>query len=120
MTPAPAVMAMVAQGKLRLLGHSMAPSTSPLGEVPSIGKTVPGFEFSSWIGLMGPKGMPQAVADVLSRAVAQALKSPELRKSFDSNGAVPTASTPQEFRSYLLKDIEITKKAVQVAGIKPE
>jgi tripartite-type tricarboxylate transporter receptor subunit TctC len=110
----------VNQGKLRLLGHSMAPSTSPLGDVPAIGKTVPGYEFSSWIGLLGPKGLPAPIVDALQKAMVEALKAPALRKSFDSNGAVPTASTPQEFRTYLQQDIEITKKAVQIAGIKPE
>ena len=69
---------------------------------------------------MAPKATPASTIDVLGKALAQALKSPELRKAFDSNGAVPTASTPQEFRSYLQSDIELTKKAVQVAGIKPE
>ncbi|MBP7565154.1 MAG: tripartite tricarboxylate transporter substrate binding protein [Burkholderiaceae bacterium] len=120
LTPAPAAMGLVQQGRLRLLGHSMSTEARPLGDVPAIAQTLPGFEFVGWIGLMAPKGVPAAAGDTLRRAMAQALQQPELRKSFDSNGAVPTTSTPAEFRAFLVKDIEQHKKAIEVAGVKPE
>ncbi len=120
LTPAPAALGLVASGRLRLLGHSMAPESKALGATPAIGQTVPGFEFSSWIGLMAPKGLPAAVTETLRQALAQALQQAALRKAFETNGAVPTASTPQEFRAYLARDIEQNRKAIQVAGIQAE
>lgn len=120
LTPAPAAMGQVQNGRLRLLGHSMPPDSRPLGDVPSIAQTLPGFEFSGWIGLMAPKGMPPIAADALRRAIAQALQQPELRKLFDSNGAVPTPSTPPEFRAFLARDIDVHKKAIEAAGVKAE
>jgi tripartite-type tricarboxylate transporter receptor subunit TctC len=120
LTPAPAAMSLVAAGRLRLLGHSMAPSAQPLGSTPSIGSTVPRFEFSSWIGLMAPKGLPGRVLETLARSVEPALQRAELRKAFESNGAVATHSTPEEFRAYVARDIDINRKAVAAAGIQPE
>ena len=120
LTPAPAAMGLVNGGRLRLLGHSMAADAHPLGATPAIAQTLPGFEFAGWIGLMGPKGIPPAMAETLRRAVAQALAQPELHKLFEANGAVPTASTAQEFRAYLARDIEQHRKAILVAGVKPE
>ena len=120
LTPAPAAMALVAGGRVRLLAHSMGTSTQPLGETPAIAKTLPGFEFSSWVGLMAPKGLPPAVADTLQRLLAQVLQQPELRKAFEPHGAVPSASTPQGFRDFLARDIELNRKAVQLAGVQAE
>ncbi|MEO7640386.1 MAG: tripartite tricarboxylate transporter substrate binding protein [Ramlibacter sp.] len=120
LTPAPAAMSLVQGGRLRLLGHSMSPASNPVGAAPSIAQTLPGFEFAGWIGLMAPRGLPPATAETLRRAVAQALQQPELRKAFETNGAVPAASTPQEFRAYLVRDIEQHKRAIQAAGVQPE
>ncbi len=121
LTPAPAAMALVKAGRLRVLGHSLAKGTRPLGSsVPAIADTVPGFEYGSWIGLMAPKGLPNAIADRLRKGVATALQQPALREAFDANGAVPTHSTAEEFRAYLARDIEQNRKAINVAGIKAE
>ncbi|MEY3872158.1 MAG: hypothetical protein RLZZ296_1153 [Pseudomonadota bacterium] len=120
LTPAPAAMSLVAAGRLRLLGHSMPPTSQPLGNVPSLAVTLPGFEFSSWIGMMAPKGVPVAVIELLSKAMALALQRPEVLKAFESNGAVAQASSPDGFRAYLTRDIEINRRAVATAGLQPE
>ncbi len=120
LTPAPAALSLVAAGRLRLLAHSMTAESKPLGATAAIGQTVPNFEFSSWIGLMAPRGLPAGVADTLRQALGQALQNAELRKSFTANGAVPNASTAQEFRTYLTRDLEQTRRAIQVAGVQAE
>jgi len=120
LTPAPAALGLVSSGRLRLLGHSMGADAKPLGPVTSIADTVPGFEFSSWIGLMAPKGLPAPVTEALRQALVVALQQQPLRESFESNGAVPTTDTPAEFRAYLARDIEINRKAIKAAGVQPE
>ena len=120
LTPAPAAMSLVAGGRLRLLGHSMPVNTRPLGDTLSIATTVPGFEFSGWIGLLGPKGLPAPVTAALVDAVAKALRSRDLTQAFDLHGAVATPSSPAEFRSFLERDIAQNKKAIVSAGIQPE
>lgn len=120
LTPAPAAMGLVAGGKLRLLAHSMASGTQPLGDAPAIAQALPGFEFSSWIGLMAPKGLPPAVAQALQQALAQVLQQPELRKAFEPHGAVPSPGTPKAFRDHLVRDLELNRRAVQLAGVQPE
>src|SRR5262245_18719337 len=120
LTPAPAAMSLVAGQRLRLLGHSMPATAHPLGDTPSIAATVPGFEFSGGIGLLGPKGLSAPVVATLGDAVARALRSAELSSAFELHGAVPTPSTPQEFRSFLERDIAQNRKAIAIAGIQPE
>ena len=120
LTPAPAALGLVASGRLRLLGHSMPRDSRPLGAVPAIAETVPGFEFASWIGLMAPKGTPAVATDFMRNALLAALQQPALRELFEANGAVPTPATPQEFRNYLVRDIELNRKAVKAANLQPE
>jgi tripartite-type tricarboxylate transporter receptor subunit TctC len=120
LTPAPAAMSLVAGKRLRLLGHSMAPATQPLGSTPSIAGELPGFEFASWIGLMAPKGIPPAAAEALAKAMAAAVQRPEAQKAFETNGAVPHASSGEEFRAYLARDIEVTRRAIAAAGVQAE
>ncbi len=120
LTPAPAAMSLVAGGRLRLLGHSMAANTRPLGDTPALARAVPGFEFAGWIGLMAPKGLPAPLLEELVAAVAQALQSAELHKAFELHGALPSASSPAQFREHLARDIALNKKAVALAGVTPE
>ena len=119
-TPAPAAMALVKAGRLKALGHSLPKGTQPLGSVPAIAETVAGFEYGSWIGLMAPKDLPPPVTEKLRKAVAAALQQPALREAFDANGAVPTASTAEAFRAYLVKDIAQNQKVIRTADLKPE
>src|SRR6185369_5524007 len=112
LTPAPAAMSLVHAGRLRLLGHSLAPSAQPIGTTPSLGSTVAGFEFASWIGLMAPRGVPQRVLETLGRGVEAALQRPELQKAFESNGAVPSASSSEQFRLLVARDMDSNRKAI--------
>ena len=120
LTPAPAAMALVKAGRLRALGHSLGKGTNPLGSLPAIADTLAGFEFSSWIGLMAPKGLAPTVADKLRKAVMAVLQQPALREAFEANGAVPMSSTSEEFRAYLARDIEQNRKAIRTASVKAE
>ena len=120
LTPAPAAMSLVGGGRLRLLGHSMLPAARPLGDTPSIASTVAGFEFAGWIGLLGPKGLSAAVTATLADAVAKVLQQSELVAAFALHGAVPTASSPQEFRAFLQRDIAQNRKAIALAGVQAE
>ncbi len=120
LTPAPAAMSLVKAGRLRLLGHSMGPNHKPLGDTPSLAVTVPGYEFAGWIGLLAPKGLPPGATRKLLEVLDKTIKLPELQAAFETNGAVPTLLGPQEFQAFLVKDIELNRKAIETAGLKPE
>ena len=69
---------------------------------------------------MAPKGVPNAVVELLSKTMAAALQRPEVQKAFELNGAVSQASSPDGFRAYLTRDIDINRRAVATAGLQPE
>ncbi len=120
LTPAPAAMALVKGGRLRALGHSLAKGTRPLGNVPAIADSIAGFEYGSWIGLMAPKGLPASVGEKLRKAWGVAMQQASLREAFEANGAIPIASTAEDYRAMAARDMEQNRKVIQVAGLKAE
>lgn len=120
LTPAPAAMALVKAGRLTALGHSLSQGAKALDGIPVIAETMAGFEYSGWVGVVAPRGVPAPMAEKLRRAIILALQQSGLQDALQSNGAVGMTSTPDEFRAYLRRDIEKTRSAIRAAGLKPE
>jgi tripartite-type tricarboxylate transporter receptor subunit TctC len=96
------VMAQLAAGKIRALAVSSARRISALPDVPTIAEQgYPGFDATTWLGLVGPAGMP---ADGVARINAGAVKilaRPEVKDKLVQEGSEPTPGTPQQFAAYI-------------------
>jgi tripartite-type tricarboxylate transporter receptor subunit TctC len=79
-----------------------------------------GFSVTAWIGLVAPKGTPQAVVDKLNGEINTILKDPELRAQIIKLGIDPLGDTPDEFSAFLRKELPIWKQRAVDAGLKPE
>lgn len=69
---------------------------------------------------MPEDNVSQPSATRLRRGLAAALLQPALRESFALDGAVPTVTGADEFRDFLVRDIDQNRKAIRVAGVQPE
>jgi tripartite-type tricarboxylate transporter receptor subunit TctC len=108
----------VKAGQVRALGTSAAKRSKVLPDVPTIAESgVPGYESTIWIGIMAPKGTPQAVVDKLNAEINKAINRPEVLAAWDKQGAVPLAMSPAEFDAFLRKDIEKWANVVNAAGL---
>jgi tripartite-type tricarboxylate transporter receptor subunit TctC len=94
----------VQQGHLRALGVASRERTPLAPEVPAIAETVPGFEATSWVGVVGPAGTPPAVVEKISQAFGTAMRRPEIVKRLADLGAVAAASTPAELLAFIRDD----------------
>ncbi|MCR0984990.1 Bug family tripartite tricarboxylate transporter substrate binding protein [Roseomonas populi] len=66
-----------------------------LEEVPTAAETLPAFEMGGWFALLGPGGMPPALAERIAADAARALAAPELRdRLLRELGAVVSADGP--------------------------
>jgi tripartite-type tricarboxylate transporter receptor subunit TctC len=111
----------VRAGQVRALGTSSAKRSSVLPDVPTIAEAgVPGYESTIWLGIMAPKGTPQAIVNKLNAAINQAIKRPEVLAAWDKQGASPMVMTPAEFDAFLRKDIDKWAKVVDTAGLAPK
>jgi len=119
--PAAALMGHVKAGRLRALGITSKARSPLLPELPTIGETVPGYEFNSWNGFFAPKGTPRSVIRNWHAAIQKALAAPDVKTQYANQGLVPAGSaTPEEFDKFFRADYDRLAKLVRVAGIKPE
>ena len=106
-------------GQLRVLAVTSAKRFSVLPDVPTIAESgVPGYDGDTWIGLLAPKGTPNAVVDRLHKVMAQIAKQPDFRAKLASVGMSVIQDTPQEFAAYMKNDVAKWKKVIETAGIK--
>jgi tripartite-type tricarboxylate transporter receptor subunit TctC len=111
-------MAPVAKdGKVRALATTGLART---GDLPTVAETVPNYEATIWLGLMAPKGTPQAIVDKLNAEVRKVVAQPDVKAAWAKQGAAPMSMSPAEFTAYLNKDIAKWGAIVKASGIKPE
>ncbi len=114
-TMAPNVQA----GQVRALGTTGDKRSTVLPEVPTVAEAgVPGYEATIWLGIMAPKGTPQAIVDKLNAEIRKVVNAPAVKETWAKQGAVPMNMTPAEFGAYLEKDIVKWENVVKTANIK--
>lgn len=82
---------------------------------------MPGYEVIGWYGLVAPARTPGEIVAKLNVEVLKALQTTEMRDRLVSMGAdVASASSPQEFASYLAAQIEQARQLIRESGARPE
>jgi tripartite-type tricarboxylate transporter receptor subunit TctC len=108
-------------GKVRAIATSGRERSSVLPEVPTLAEAgLPGYEATIWLGLMAPRGTPQAIVQQLNEEVTKIVNQPEVRQLWAKQGATPLLMSPQEFDRYMREDIAKWARVIQSAGIKAD
>jgi tripartite-type tricarboxylate transporter receptor subunit TctC len=115
----PSVINHVRAGKLRALAVTSLKRSASVPELPTVAESgYPGFDASSWFGLVGPAGLPKDVSAKISGEVARALRRDDLKEKFIQQGADPVGSTPEEFGAYIREETAKWAKLVKATGAK--
>lgn len=117
LTPAAAVMSHVNAGRLRAIGHSLPKPTALLPNIPPIGNTIPGFDYSGWQGFFLPKGTPKAINDRLREAVVKTVNSPEVKKALDVQATEIVIRGPAEFQKVVAASMKKNAEVVKAVGL---
>jgi tripartite-type tricarboxylate transporter receptor subunit TctC len=95
----------IRDGKLRALAVSSKERSAALPEVPTIAEAgVPGYEQTSWIGMLAPAGTLPAIIEKLWNALSAAMKDSKVRETLVSGGTDIVVSRPDEFREVIAAD----------------
>jgi tripartite-type tricarboxylate transporter receptor subunit TctC len=105
-------------GKLRALAVTSAKRSAALPDIPTIGEFVPGYDAAGWFGLGAPKGTPQPIIDMLSKAIGEVPADPAMKARFADLGAEPMPMTPAEFGNLVADDTQKWAKVIRSADIK--
>ena len=89
-------------GRVRALGVSGAKRSAALPDTPTIAEAgVPGYEATTWNGIVAPAGTPEPIVAKLNAELNKALASPALRQRFAGIGADPVGGTPGAFAALI-------------------
>ena len=113
----PSAINHIRAGKLRALAVTSLKRSGGLPDVPTIAESgYPGFDASSWFGLVGPAGLPPEIAQKVAGEVAKILAVPAMREKFIQQGSDPVGSTPEEFGAYMRAETEKWARVVKATG----
>lgn len=108
----------VRAGKLVGLATSGRERTPKYPELPTIGDFYPGFETSSWIGLIAPAGTPRAVIQKLNGTLVRILATPDVKERFDVQAADIVASSPEQFGELIKSESAKWGKVIREKNIR--
>ena len=117
----PAAAPHIRAGKLRALAVVAPRRSSALPDVPTAAEAgLPGFEVTTWYGVLAPAGTPRAIIERLNTELARIMLAPELQPRLADMATDPRAGTPEEFGAYLREETAKWGKVIRDAGIRVE
>lgn len=106
----------IRSGKLKALAVTTAQRSKVLPDIPTVSETLRGFEVDTWWGLVAPAATPREVVERLSKAFTEALRAPETQTRFAQLMAEPVPTTPEQFGSFMKKELERYGPVVKASG----
>lgn len=117
----PPALPHVRSGKLKALGVSTAKRSSAVPDIPSIAEAgLPGYDASTWYGLLAPAGTPGDIITRLSSELMKALRSDDMKKRIAAEGGDIAGGTPEDFAALIKRDIAKWTQVVQASGAKAD
>jgi len=118
----PSAVPHIKSGKVRALAVSSAKRAAALPDLPTVAEAaaLPGYEASTWQGLLFPAGTPAAIVSRMNAEVAQVLSVPDTRTRLSDLGYEPVGSSSAAFGAFIRAELAKWAKVIKSAGIKLE
>lgn len=111
----------VRANRLRAYAVTSLARTKTLPEVPTVAESgVPGYEYSTWYGLLAPARVPRPILARLNDATVAVLNQPDIRQKYEGQGMDAVPSTAEKFSTYLKSETVKWAKVVNSAKIPPQ
>jgi tripartite-type tricarboxylate transporter receptor subunit TctC len=121
MSSVPSALAHIKSGRLRALAVTSAQRSPELPGTPTIAESgYPGFDASTWYGLLAPAGTPAPVISRLNSEVNRALATKEVRERLASEGGQTLGGSPAQFAAFLAAEHAKWGRIVRESGAKVE
>jgi tripartite-type tricarboxylate transporter receptor subunit TctC len=107
----------IKSGRVRALAVASLERSAQLPDVPTVAQTLPGYEVTSFAGVVAPRGTPRPVIERLNRELRAVLDLPDIRKQFTDLGGDVKASTPEAMMRHVTDEIAKWKRVVEARRI---
>jgi tripartite-type tricarboxylate transporter receptor subunit TctC len=114
----PSIWPLVQDGKLRALAVTTAERVPFVAELPALSELLPGYDVTSWLGIMVPAGTPAEIRTKLSDQLQQIVKDPVIVQRLREFGAFVTSQAPNEFTTYVERDYRKWERVTRELGIR--
>lgn len=111
---------LIQAGQLRAIAVTTPAPLAALPGVPTVAETVPGYEFLSWMGLLGPAGLPAPILAKIEKAAMETLADPAFRARISADGTSLIGLGAADFRTFLANDMARGREMVRVSGARIE
>lgn len=120
LTPVAEVYPYLKSGRVRPIAVSSEKRTTQFPEIPTIGETVKGFEFTSWFAAFVPAGTPQPIVEKLNAEIKKAVADPGVASNLSAQVLDPMYETSEAFAKHLKSDYDRLKEVVKLSGARIE
>jgi tripartite-type tricarboxylate transporter receptor subunit TctC len=111
----------ILSGKLRAIGLTTTKRSAALPNVPTLAESgLAGYEVSPWFAVFAPASTPKPIIAKLNAALLEAMKQPDIKAKFETIGAEPIGSTPEELGAHLNREINRWGKLIAEQNIKSD
>jgi len=112
-------LAFAKDSRIRLLGVTSPKRSKYLPDLPTLAESgLPGYQFDSWFGLLGPAAVPAEQANRINAAVSKLLKDPAILERLDKQGIEPRDMSNADFGKLLAADYVRMAQVVKASGAK--
>jgi tripartite-type tricarboxylate transporter receptor subunit TctC len=108
-------------GKLRALAVTSRKRSALLPEVPTVEEQgYPGFEATTWFGILGPAGLPKPIVAKLEQDIIDALRAPDVRERLAAQLVEPIGTTSEQFGVIMKAEVAKWEKIIKAANLRVE
>jgi tripartite-type tricarboxylate transporter receptor subunit TctC len=114
-------LAQAKTGKLRALAVSSLKRMPSAPDVPTVAESgLPGYETTTWFGVMAPAQTPQPIVFVLHQHIAKALAAPAVSQTLAAQGFELAQGSASEFSAFYAKELVKWREVIKASGAKVE
>ncbi|MCX7245927.1 MAG: tripartite tricarboxylate transporter substrate binding protein [Burkholderiales bacterium] len=116
----PSAINYIKAGRLKALAVTSAKRSPAFPDLPTIAEAakLPGYEATSWFGIVAPANLPPEILKQTSATLMKAINSPAVREKYLAMGAEPVGNTPAQFTTFIKNEIAKWTKVVKDSGAK--
>jgi tripartite-type tricarboxylate transporter receptor subunit TctC len=105
-------------GKLRPLAQTMSQRSRLLPDLPTVAETLPGYDATSWYGMMAPAGTPPAIIQKLHQELGKVMQMADVKERYTQLAVDTVNSTPEQFGAYIAAEQVKWADVVRKSGAK--
>jgi tripartite-type tricarboxylate transporter receptor subunit TctC len=112
------VLPHIRAGTIKVLGVCGKKRSPLVPDVPMISDFLPGYEMTSWNGILAPAKTPADIVNKLSEAIVKVLNQPSVKAHFAEADKEQVGSSPAEFKQFIATEVERLRMQVRISGAK--